>query len=139
MPGISAVSPPISAQPASRQPSAIDSTTAPRPRVELPGRVIIEEEQGFGALDDQVVGAHRDQVDSDPAVTAGLDRQLELGPDPVVRGDEQGVANSRGLQVEEAAEPAKLGVRAGPRGRSRHRADRFTSALPASIDTPASA
>ena len=43
--------------------------------VELPGRVIIEEEQWLGALDDEVVGAHRDEVDADAVVAAGLDRR----------------------------------------------------------------
>ncbi len=33
--------------------------------VELAGRVIVEEEQGLGALDDEVVGAHRDEIDAD--------------------------------------------------------------------------
>ena len=48
---------------------------------------------------------------------AGLDRQLELGPDAVIGRDQQRVLIARGLQVEEAAESAKLGIGAGPRGR----------------------
>src|SRR5205809_5501391 len=47
--------------------------------VELSRRVIIEEEQRLGALDDQIVSAHRDEVDADASVLAELDRQLELG------------------------------------------------------------
>ena len=126
MPGISAVSPPISAQPAWRQPSAIEATTAAATVVvELPASVIIEEEQRLGALDDEVVGAHRDQVDADAVVAAELDRQLELGPDAVVGGDQQRIVIARRLQIEEAAESAKLGVGAGPRGRAGERADRL--------------
>ena len=95
MPGISAVSPPISAQPACRQPSAIEATTASATvAVELAGGEIVEEEQRLGALDDQVVGAHRDQVDADAVVPAELDRQLELGADAVVGGDQQRVVDS---------------------------------------------
>ena len=126
MPGISAVSPPISAQPARRQPSAIDATTAAATcLVELPGRVIIEEEQRLGALDDEVVGAHRDEVDADAVVTPGFDRELELGADAIVGGDEQRVGIAGCLEVEEAAESAEFGIRTGPRGRAREGSDRL--------------
>ena len=93
--------------------------------VELSGRVIIEEEQRLGALDDEVVGAHRDEIDADAVVTAGVDRQLELGPDAVIGGDQQGIGVARRLEVEEAAESAELGVGAGPCGRAGERADRL--------------
>ena len=90
MPGISAVSPPISAQPASAQPSAIAAITASAiAGVELRAGEIIEEEERLGALDDQVVGAHRDQVDADAVMAAAVDGELELGADAVIGGDQQ--------------------------------------------------
>ena len=96
MPGISAVSPPISAQPACRQPSAIEATTSAATALSsFPGRVIVEEEERLGALHDQVVGAHRDEVDADAVVLARLDRQLELGADAVVGGDQQRIVSIR--------------------------------------------
>ena len=74
-----------------------------------------------------------------PSCRPGLDRQLQLGADAVVRGDQQRIRVAGRLQVEETAEAAELGI--GP-GRAVDRASGpmvFTSALPASIDTPASA
>ena len=62
--------------------------------VELAGREIVEEEQRLGALHDQVVGAHRDQVDADAVMPSGLDRELELGADPVIGGDQQRIVDS---------------------------------------------
>ena len=95
MPGISAVSPPISAQPACRQPSAMPATIAtPTSGVELAGGEIVEEEQRLGALHDEVVDAHRDEVDADRVVDAGLDGDLELGADAVVGRDQDRVAES---------------------------------------------
>ena len=107
--------------------------------VELPGRVIIEEEQRLGALDDQVVDAHRDQIDADAVMPPGFDRELELGADAVVGRDQQRIAIAGRLQVEEAAEAAELGIRARPRVERASGPIAFTSALPASIETPASA
>jgi hypothetical protein len=85
-------------------------------RIEPPAGEIIEEEERLGALDDQVVGAHRDEVDADTVVPAALDGELELGADAVIGGDQQGVAVARRLEVEEAAEAAQRRVRAGPCG-----------------------
>ena len=98
--------------------------------VELPGRVIVEEEQRLRALDDQIVGAHGDKVDPDAVVPACLDRQLELGADSVIGGDEQRVVISRGLQVEEAAEAAEFGIGAWPRGRAGKRANGLHKGIP---------
>ena len=96
MPGISAVSPPISAQPAWRQPSAMPAITRSATAVvELAGGEIIEEEERLGALDDQVVDAHRDEVDADPVVPVMVDRQLQLGADAVIGGDQQRDRDSR--------------------------------------------
>ena len=58
-------------------------------------------------------------------MTPGLDRQLELGADAVVGGDQQRIGVARRLQVEEAAEAAELRIRARPSRRSGKRADRL--------------
>ena len=92
--------------------------------VELPGGVIIEEEQRLGALDDQIVDAHRDQIDADAVVPATVDRELQLGADAVVRRDQQRIGEPRRLQIEEPAEPAQIGIRARAPRRFRQRADR---------------
>ena len=53
--------------------------------LQLAAGIIVEKEQRLRALHDQVVDAHRDQVDADALMPVVLDRELELGPDPVVR------------------------------------------------------
>src|SRR3954447_23385630 len=92
--------------------------------VELPGRVIIQEKQRLGALHDEVVGAHRDKVDADRIMTPGVDRELELRPNAVIRGDQQRIGVASGLEIEESPEPAKLRVRARPGGGASERTDR---------------
>ena len=119
MPGISAVSPPTSAQPACRQPSAMPAITrAAIADVELAGGEIVEEEQRLGALREQVVDAHGDEVDADGVVPAGLDGDLELGADAVGGGDEDRVREAGRLEIEQRAEAAEVGVRARPRASS---------------------
>ena len=83
-PGCSAISPPTSAQPACRQPSAMPATiAATRVGVELADRDVVEEEERLGAGDEDVVRAHRDEVDADGVVLAEQLRELELGADAV--------------------------------------------------------
>ena len=116
IPGISAVSPPTRAQPACRQPSAMPPITSRAVRHRQPaGGVVVEEEQGLGALHHQVVDAHRDEVDADRVVPADLDGELQLGADAVGGGDQDRVGEAGGLQVEQRAEAADAADRAGPR------------------------
>ena len=93
--------------------------------IEPAGREIVEEEQRLGALDDDVVDAHRDEIDADRIENSALDRDSELGADPVVGRDQHGIDEARGLQVEQAAETADLGVRARPTRRAHQRLDRL--------------
>ena len=79
-----------------RQPSAMPATiAAPCVRIELAGGEIVEEEQRLGALHDEVVDAHGDEVDADRVVDAGLDGDLELGADAVIGGDQDRVLEAR--------------------------------------------
>jgi hypothetical protein len=59
--------------------------------VDLAHRDVVEEEERRGAGDDEVVHAHRDEVDADRVVDAELAGELELGPHAVGAGDEHGV------------------------------------------------
>ena len=138
MPGISAVSPPTSAQPASSaaRGDAGDHRRAPAPTSQLAGGEIVEEEQRLGALHHQVVDAHRDQVDADGVVQAGLDRELQLGADAVGGGDQDRVGEAGRLQVEQRAEAAQAAQHAGPRGGARQRLDRLDQRI-AGIDIDA--
>src|SRR5690606_22529761 len=74
--------------------------------VELGGGEVGEEEQRFGALHQDVVHAHADQVDADGVVAAELLGQLELDADAVGAGDQHRFAVHAG-QVEQRAEPAR--------------------------------
>ncbi|MGY3421809.1 hypothetical protein ACVWZW_002284 [Bradyrhizobium sp. F1.13.4] len=57
-----------------------------RLRIELAAGKIVQEEQRLGALHHEVVDTHGDEVDADPAMQAGLDRDLDLGADAIGRG-----------------------------------------------------
>jgi len=58
-------------------------------------------------------------------MAAGGDGDLQLGADPVGRGDQQGIAVAELSQVEERAEAAEAGGAAAPRGRPGERLDRL--------------
>src|SRR5208337_5119763 len=77
--------------------------------IELPAGEIVEEEKRLSPLNCHVVRAHRHNIDTDRVVEARLDGDLELRADAVVRCDEDGIAKTGLLQVEEPAEPAKRG------------------------------
>ena len=66
----------------------------------------------------------------------GLNGDLELGADGVGRRHQDGIGKARTLEVEQAAEAADLGIRAGPRGRPHQRLDQLDQAV-AGIDIDA--
>ena len=74
--------------------------------IELAGGEIVEKEQRLGALHDDVVDVHGDEVDADAVMNAGLDGELELGADAVGGGDQHRVLEAASLEVEQAAEAA---------------------------------
>ena len=86
---------------------------------ELAGREVVQEQQRLGPLADQVVDAHGDEVDADRIHQTGVDGDPELCPDPIGRGDQNGVGIPGGPQIEQRPEPAKRVQRPGPRGRCR--------------------
>ena len=91
--------------------------------IELAGGEIVEEEQRLGALHDDVVDAHGDEVDADRVVLAGIDGDLQLGADAVIGGDQHRVGEAGGLEVEQAAEAADLAIGARPARRAHQRLD----------------
>jgi hypothetical protein len=76
--------------------------------VQLPARVVVEEEQRLGALHEDVVDAHRDQVLADRVVPAERERELELGADAVGAGDQHRLAEAL-ADLDERAEAADAG------------------------------
>jgi len=103
----------------------------PDRRVDPTGRVVVEEEQRFGALDDEIVDAHRHQVDADRVVDAGVDCDLELGADAIIGRHQQRVVEARGLQIEDAAEATDFGVGARARRGTHQRLDRLDEGIAA--------
>ena len=97
--------------------------------VELAGGEIIQEKQRFGALGEQVVHTHGDQIDTDRVAFAGLDRELQLGADAVRGGDDDGVGEARGREVEQGGEPADAAHPARARGRPRERLNELDQRL----------
>ena len=86
----------MSAQFACRQPAATPATTRCADLgIELAAGKIIEKEQWLGALHDEVVDRHGDEIDADRVMPSGLDRDLDLGADAVGGGDEDRVLEAR--------------------------------------------
>ena len=88
-----------------------------RGHVERAARVTVQEEEGLGALHDQVVDVHGHEVDAHGVVGAHGVSDHELGADAVDRADERGrvwvVGRVGGREGEQPAEAADDGVRAG--------------------------
>ncbi len=57
--------------------------------IERTSRVVVKKKQRLGALHDDVVNAHRNQVNTNGIQSVELERQLELGADAIRSGDEQ--------------------------------------------------
>ncbi len=91
--------------------------------VEPAGSEIVQEQKRFRSLDDDVVDAHRHQVDSDRVKDAALDRDLHLGADAVVGGDEDRIDESGRLEIEKATKAAEFGIRSRTTRRARHGLD----------------
>lgn len=90
---------------------------------QLTGGEIIEEEQGLSALNDEVVHAHGDKVDTDCVVAIMIDGKFDLGTDAIVGSNEQRVVVASGAWIEKPSESAKFRVCAGASGRLCQRRD----------------
>src|SRR5690606_9084879 len=82
-------------------------------RLERARREVVEEEEGAGAADGDVVDAVVDEVLADGVVAADADGHLQLRPDAVDRGDEDGLVVGALVEGEEPAEGADVGEDAG--------------------------
>jgi hypothetical protein len=80
--------------------------------VESLADVVIEKEQGFRTLDQDVVDAHRDEVDADGVVPVQRERQFQLGADPVRARNQHGFPITP-RQLDQRAESADAGQHLG--------------------------
>ncbi len=60
--------------------------------IQLAGGVVVEEEQRLGALNHQIVDAHRHQIDADGVMALQIHRQAQLGADAIGAGDQYRLA-----------------------------------------------
>ena len=84
-------------------------------RVQPPDGHVVEERQGLGTAADDVVRAHRDEVDADRVPSAERRRQGGLRPDAVGRRDDDRLAVA-GRDRHRATEPAEPPDHLGPAG-----------------------
>eukprot|EP00967_Tisochrysis_lutea_P129161 scaffold221841_cov28-Tisochrysis_lutea.AAC.3 len=84
MPGISAVSPPMRAQPDSEQPAAMPLTTD----------LATPTSKRLGPLHNKVVDDHGDKIDADAVILAGGLSDNELGPHAISARDKHGVRHA---------------------------------------------
>ena len=105
-------------------------------RIELAAGEIVQEEQRFGALHDEVVDRHRHQIDADAVMQASFDRDLDLGADSIGGRDQHGILEAGRLEVEQPTESADLGVGTGARGGTNHRFDQVDQTI-AGVDIDA--
>src|ERR1043165_1432110 len=94
-------------------------------RRKFSSRKVVEEEQRLGALHDQIVHRHGNEVDADRLVPPGLDRDQHLGADAVGPGDQDRIGKTGALEVEQAAEAADFAVGARAGGRAHERPDQL--------------
>ncbi len=105
-------------------------------RAKFAGGHVIEEEKGFGTLHDDIVDAHRHQVDADRVVLVGQKSQLELGAHAVGGGDQGRLLVFAGIEGEQAAEAADIRQHLRPGGRLDQRLDHLHKTI-AGIDVNA--
>ena len=77
-------------------------------RIELAASEIIEEKQWLGALHDEVIDRHGDEIDADRVVAGGFDRDFDFGADAVGRGDQDRVGETGGFEIEQPAETRRF-------------------------------
>ena len=78
--------------------------------IELAAGKIVEEEQRFGALHDEVVDRHGDEIDADRVVACVSTAILTLVPTPSVAATRIGSEKPARFEIEQPAEAADLGV-----------------------------
>ena len=76
--------------------------------IQFAGGVVIQEEQRFSALHDNIVDAHRDQIDADGVMTLQVHGQTQLGADAIGAGNQYRLFVT-GWQRDQRAKAAKTG------------------------------
>ncbi len=90
---------------------------------------VIQEKKGLGPLYNQIVNAHRDEVDADGVMPVRFDGDFKLGADAIGSCDKHWIFVSCGFQVEHGTESTKPGSDAIARRRPGQRLDRIDQGL----------
>ena len=96
---------------------------------EMTDRHVVEEEQRLRALDRDVVGRHRDEVDPDRVAPPGQARDHRLRADSVGRRHEHRVVVALPVDREQPAEPADVAHDLGPERAANVRLDQLDRLL----------
>jgi hypothetical protein len=94
--------------------------------LQLAGREIVEEEQRLGALHDEVVDAHRDQIDADVSCLPVSIASFSLVPTPSFAATSSGSLKPAAFRIEEPPKPPISASAPGRRGGAGERAIAFT-------------
>jgi hypothetical protein len=78
--------------------------------VQLGARKVVEEVERLGTLDNQVVDAHRHEINTDGRMLADIERDSKLGSNTVRTGDQNGIPEPSALEVECTSESSNLAV-----------------------------
>ena len=82
--------------------------------IQLAGGEIIQKKQRLRALTDQIVDAHGDQINADGVHISGINRNPQLGADPIGGGHQNRIAKACVFEVKQRSEPAQPGHNTGP-------------------------
>jgi hypothetical protein len=80
-------------------------------------------------LHHEVIDRHGDQIDADRVVATGLDGDFDFGADTVVGGDQDRIDKACGLEIEQAAKAADLGIGPSARCGAHQGLDQFHQAI----------
>ncbi len=106
-------------------PPTRSATRCGLPDIERAGREIIEKEERFRPLADQIVDAHRHEVLPDVVQKPRIDRDAQFRADAIGRGDKDRVLKPGRAQIEKRAEAADPAHDARPGGRAGRGLDPF--------------
>lgn len=76
-------------------------------RIEMAAGIVIEKEQWFRSLDQEIIDAHRHEIDTDGVVLIGRDGQPQLGTNAIRSGNQNRMPVAPKWQFEQSAETAQ--------------------------------
>lgn len=84
--------------------------------VELARSKIVEEEQGFSTLNNEIIDAHSNEIDADGIVNASGLSNDKLGANTIGGTDKEGILVTSSLEVKDTTKTTNLGISTGSLG-----------------------